>query len=346
MLVIRPVKMNDLDALYELAMARTFGLSTLPQDKAMLEKRIRESERAMQWMDEEAPRGDAYLFVMEEAETDQIVGTSGIVSKVGGFEPSWTYKIETSVRESKVLNVRNEVKTLHLTAEHDGPSEIGTLFLLPQHRGGGNGRLLSLCRFMFVADHPQHFDERFMAEMRGVIDEHGRSPFWEAIGRHFFNIDFHEADSVVLKNKRPIAELMPKHPIYVPLLPQTAQDVIGKVHESTKPALNLLESEGFRFGNEIDIFEAGPVVYCKRDDIRVVRDSCVAAISELTDDEPKGQYMVSSRYDGFRCVKAGVNAAGAGIKLSKTSAGALGVGVGDTVRYATLRPQDQSEQHG
>ena len=57
---------------------------------------------------------------------------------------------------------------LHLVAEHNGPCEIGSLFLAPVHRGGHNGRVLSLSRFLFMADHEHCFDPVVLAEMRGV----------------------------------------------------------------------------------------------------------------------------------------------------------------------------------
>ena len=89
------------------------------------------------------------------------------------------------------------------------------------------------------------------------MDDHGRSPFWDALGKHFFDVDFPNADYLSLVNKKFIADLMPKHPIYIPLLPKDAQDVIGKVHEQTEPALKLLEAEGLRDRDVGDRAERG-----------------------------------------------------------------------------------------
>ena len=75
----------------------------------------------------------------------------------------------------------------------------------------------------------------------------GNSPFWEWLEAHFFSMDFPTADYLSgIGNKVFIAELMPRYPIYTNLLSQEAQDVIGHVHEKTRPALRLLEREGFR----------------------------------------------------------------------------------------------------
>src|SRR5262249_2187424 len=158
------------------------------KDAKLLRKRIRESLRGFEHLaDEDAPKGETYLFVLEDIENHKVVGTCGVVSKVGGFEPFYAYRVETSVPESNQLNVRNEIGTLPLVEEHDGPCEIGSLFLSPSYRKDGNGRLLSLSRFLFMAEHREYFDPVVIAEMRGVVDDQGQSPFWDALGRHFFD---------------------------------------------------------------------------------------------------------------------------------------------------------------
>jgi hypothetical protein len=167
---------------------------------------------------------------MEDRQSHRVVGACGITSKVGGFQPFWSYKIESVRFESNVINVRKDVPVLTILEEHDGPCEIGSLFLHPDYRGGGNGRMLQLVRFLLIAEHRDRFESTVVSEIRGVLDANGRSPFWNAIGQHFFGIDFAEADRLSVVNKKFIAELMPRHPIYIPLLPLDAQAVIGKPH--------------------------------------------------------------------------------------------------------------------
>src|SRR5207244_699397 len=135
------------------------------------------------------------------------------------------------------------------------------------------GRLLQLVRFLFMAEHPQCFESTVVSEIRGVVDAAGRSPFWDALGQHFFDIDFAEADRLSIVNKRFIADLMPRHPIYIPLLPKTAQEVIGKPHPESQRAVTNLEAQGFKFNNQVDIFDAGPVMICPRDEVKTVKRS-------------------------------------------------------------------------
>jgi arginine N-succinyltransferase len=344
MLVIRPVRAADLDALLGLAELTSFGLTTLPRDPDYLAGRIRDSEDGFRRLADQRPRGEPYLFVMEDTAAGRVVGTAGIVSKVGGFEPFYAYRIETSVHESKMLGIRKEIRTLHLEKEHDGPCEIGSMFLHPEWRARGAGRTLSLARFLFMAEHRWSFDETVIAEMRGVIDAAGHSPFWDAVGRHFFEIEFPNADYLSLLNKRFIADLMPHHPVYIPLLPPAAQAVIGQVHPDTRPALAILEQEGFTFTGMVDIFEAGPIVSCPRDRLRLVRESRslpVAGLIEAAGDtaaEAGGDWIVAGWREGFRACRSAVELPpGEGVGLPRETARALGVRVGDTVRIGRLR---------
>ncbi len=336
MYVIRPVSSRDFDQIVSLTKSTSFGLTTLPRDPELLEKRIIESEHSFANFETGEPKGQAYLFVMEEIETGAVIGTCGIVSKVGGFEPFYAYRIEASIHESETLQIRKEISVLHLVAEHNGPSEIGSLFLHPDHRHAGNGRLLSLSRFLLMAEFPFLFDQEVIAEMRGVVNEKGKSPFWDAVGKHFFDLEFPKADYLSLVNKEFIGDLMPVHPIYIPLLPQAAQEVIGKVHEKTRPARAMLESEGFRFDQMIDIFEAGPILHCPRDGIRAVQESQQALVTEIVEKiGSEKRWLVSSTSPDFRVVQCHLGIQKSGIQIDRATADALQVSVGDAVRYVS-----------
>lgn len=341
MLVIRPIAAEDLPALYSLAAKAGFGLTTLPRDRKILKERIEGStlsflKRATK------PGGEKYLFVLEDQENGKICGTTGVVSKVGGFEPFYAYEIKNMVYQSKQLGVRNEIKVLNLVEEHNGPSEIGTLFLSAPYRGGGNGKLLSRSRFMFMADHLGLFEKKVIAELRGVIDRRGRSPFWEAVGRHFFNMDFPKADLLSMHSKTFIAELMPRHPLYVPLLPEKAREVIGQVHPWTVPARRLLEAEGFADDGTVDIFEAGPTVSCQTRKIRTVVQSRCSNIIGVQDAIGHDQnHLMSNRgFENFRACKGKMFEVSEGVITTPEVLQALKLGVGDSLRWISMSSQE------
>jgi arginine N-succinyltransferase len=345
MLVIRTAQVADLDPLYELISSSTYGLTTLKISKDQLEERLEDSQYSFR-RKPKRPSGQPYVFVMEDLDHGTIVGTCSIYSKVGGFEPFYAYRIERVVRESEQLKARREFQVLHLVKEHDGPTEIGSLYLHPDYRGSGNGRLLSLSRFLFMANFPHRFDRQVIAEMRGCVDSEGRSPFWEAIGRHFFDIEFPKAEMLTTVSKNFIADLMPVHPIYVALLPESAQATIAQVHAQTEPALALLQKEGFEHRQLIDIFDGGPVMHCDVENVRVVKQSVRGQVKQIRDDlEGSPRLICNVSEEGFRCVLGPVEVTSVGndggmaeVSLGRVTAMGLGVRMDETIRFAELKP--------
>ncbi len=338
MLIVRRVREDDIESLFTLIGQSELGLTTLKISKQKLQDRVEQSVFAF-GREVAKPEGQPYVFVMEDVKTKELVGTSAIYSKVGGFEPFYSYRINRSIHESSELNVRKEIQVLHLNAEHNGPTEIGSLFLAPSCWGGGLGRLLSMTRFLFMAEFPERFEQEVVAEMRGVVQSDGKSAFWSAIGAHFFQIDFPRAETLTSQSKKFIADLMPKHPIYIPLLPKDAQDVIGRVHRNTEPAKAMLEKEGFQFRNFIDIFDGGPTLHVDRSQIRAVRDSRGGVVASVVDALPvEDEWVVSNAQLDFRCCRGPVQWTDSGAVLDVATAASLNLKPGDRVRAVELRP--------
>ena len=265
--ILRPVRESDHDDLFHLVGTIGHGLTSLPSNPDFLARRIDDSLRAFDPRVHK-PGGEMYLFVLEDTRSGKIIGTSGVLSRVGGFDPFYTYTIHEGVQEYEPLGIRTRLQTLHLTKNHKGPTEICSLFLHRDYRSGGLGRLLSVARFCFMKAFPERFDEEVIAELRGYINEDHQSPFWEAVGVKFFEKDYYTADILSgLGEKEFIDVLMPKYPIYVTLLPESARSVIGKVHPHTEPARRILMKEGFEETNEVDIFDAGPILKAQRENL-------------------------------------------------------------------------------
>lgn len=345
MVLIRPVSLADLDQLIGLAEQAGVGLTTLPRDRDLLRRRILKSQRSLENIPER-PGGESYLFVMQDADSEKIVGASGVVSKVGGFEPFYAYRLENQTIDSQFLKVHKQIPVLHLVREHDGPAEVGSLFLSPDYRKKDHGRFLQLVRFLFIAEYPQAFEPLVVSELRGMIDADGHSAFWDAVGKHFFEIDFPKADYLSVVNKKFIADLMPTHPIYVPLLPAEAQRVIGKVHESSIPALKNLQAEGFTITSMVDIFDAGACVSCPRDEIRTVRQSHAAVVEQISDEAiESATYMIGNFAPTFRATIGPLQiVAPDRVCVESRIAELLKLTVGSAIRYAALRPAAGSAQ--
>lgn len=307
MFVIRPIQQKDFPALFEMAKESGHGFTSLPVNEELILNRIKRAEDAFTNPNANMPGEFGYLFVMEDPETGAIMGTSGIESSVGLTDAFYHYHLSKVVHNSRELNIYNTAEILTLCNDYTGAAELCTLFLREPHRKGVNGRVLSKFRFLFLAQNKQRFSDTVIAEMRGVSNDAGESPFWEWLETHFFSMDFPTADYLTgIGQKVFIAELMPKYPVYVSLLTKPAQEVIGVVHPKTAPALKLLKSEGFNWNGYVDIFDAGPTVECDLNQIRTVRHSDmyqVNIVPELDnqDDDSTGYVMISNtEVENFR----------------------------------------------
>ena len=339
MLLIRPIRPEDAGAFLELSIAAGAGMTSLPTEMERIEHKI-ESSVASFAREVESPGDETYLFVAEDRASGRIVGTCALFAAVGLHRPFYSYKIVRFAHSSMELDHFEEVDTLMMVNEYRGAAEVASLFLRPDARGNQNGKFLSRSRFLFLAQFGERFADLVMAEMRGVHAEDGASPFWDGLGRHFFDMEFIKADRLSSLGKYQfIADLMPKFPIYIRLLPSDAQAVIGQPHPATRPAYELLLREGFRFEGCVDVFDAGPTLHCPRSEIRGVRKSRLAEIAWVVDRVPPGarQMIGTTRLADYRACAATLLALDDGrVVLDAETAEALGVAPGEAVRFTEL----------
>nr|WP_256834573.1 arginine N-succinyltransferase [Pseudomonas oleovorans] len=334
-MIVRPVRSADLPALIDLARSTGAGLTTLPANEERLAHRVGWAEKAFRG---EAERADAdYLFVLED-DAGKVVGISAVAGAVGLREPWYNYRVGLTVSASQELNIHRQVPTLFMANDLTGNSELCSLFLHADHRSGLNGRLLSKARFLFIAEFRELFGDKVIAEMRGMSDDRGRSPFWESLGRHFFKMEFSQADYLTgVGNKAFIAELMPKFPLYTCFLSEDARAVIGRVHPDTEPALAMLKAEGFSYQGYVDIFDAGPAIEAETAKIRAVQGSqnLVLAIGTPGDDaEP---FLIHNRKrQDCRITAAPARLAAGTLVVDPLTAKRLRLSAGDQVRAVTL----------
>jgi arginine N-succinyltransferase len=336
--IIRPIQQQDYSALYDIAHESGVGFTSLPVNEALLKSKIDSSIQSFA-KDIDQPGDESYLFVMQDTDSQEVVGTSGIESSVGLDDAFYHYHLSKVVHASRELNIYNTVDILTLCNDYTGVSEICTLFLRQSARQGLNGRLLSKFRFLFLMEHQSRFAQRIIAEMRGISDENGQSPFWQWLEEHFFSMDFPTADYLTgIGQKQFIAELMPKYPIYVSLLSKQAQAVIGKVHEKTKPALQMLEQEGFSCRGYVDIFDAGPTVEANLHHIRTAQASQKMSI-KIQDSVAEDQstfFVINTQVQDFRgvCSKLIIELDTQTAIIGQQAADALGIKTGDQIRFA------------
>ncbi|RDE18243.1 hypothetical protein DV711_16375 [Motiliproteus coralliicola] len=350
MLIIRPCQHSDLADLLSLSRATGAGMTSMPADEAAWLAKIEASQRAFSLTtDSSKPASHSYFMVLEDPNSGRVVGTTAVYTGIGLEKPFYSYKLSTLVTRSRDLALTRKAQVLNLVNDYTGSTEVGSLFLLPEARQPGVGRFLSRGRFLLMADFPTRFGDRVMAELRGWQDEQGQSPLWQHLGSKFFGIEFQQAvEAVALKGPQFITDMMPRHPIHLELLPDSARAVIGKPHPSSAPAMNMLLKEGFEFDGYVDLFDGGPSIHAQISDVHGVRDSRTAAISISRRPLKAATEMMLSngRLDQYRLVQAPARLLADGrLQLEATCAEALQLQPGDRVRFLESRQAQSQAQH-
>lgn len=331
--VIRAARDEDLQHLYEMAKLTGGGFTNLPPDRGALEAKLARSHAALA-RQEDGVHDDLFVLILENRRTGEVRGTCQVFTRVGQIWPFYSYRIGTVTKHSRELSRTFRAEILSLVNDLEGASEVGGLFLHPNERAGGLGMLLARSRYLFIARHRARFADRILAELRGVIDEAGGSPFWDGVAGRFFGMNFQDADAFnAVHGNQFIADLMPKHPIYTAMLSEHARSVIGLPHPSGRAAMRMLENEGFAFENYVDIFDGGPTMTARTDQVHTVRDAVLATIERI---EPGGDAALVSTgtLADFRASHGRVQTLETGgIAIDADTAALLAVEPGDTLLY-------------
>ncbi len=336
--IIRPATTNDLQPIYEMAKRTGGGFTNLPPDKPALSAKLEKSDAAFSRKGDELGN-DMFVFVLENTATREVRGTCQIFSQVGQKWPFYSYRLGTLTQHSEELDQTFRAEMLSLSTDLEGATEVGGLFLHPAERSGGFGMLIARSRYLFIGLHRSRFAERTLAELRGVIDEAGMSPFWDGIAGRFFGMNFQDADEFnAARGNQFIADLMPKHPIYTAMLPDSARAVIGVPHPTGRAAMRMLENEGFEWEKYVDIFDGGPTMSVKTDAIKSIREaqtSVVVGTSDALGDHKGGAKVLAARgtLGQFRAAFAWIEQADGGVVVDQESAALLGLDKGDTVTH-------------
>ncbi len=330
--VMRAAGPADLDGFLELRARAGSGFTSLMLDDRAMGERLELSAASFTEITD-APGPERYLIALEHIETGALAGCCGVKATIGETPPFFNFRLIHEAQSSANVNRRFDIDVLIGVNDFTGCTEVGSLFVRPEHRGPGVGRALAQSRYLLMATAPNRFNEQVVSELRGIVSPEGVSPFWEALGRHFFRMDFDEADRLsATTDNQFILDLMPQHRIYVDLLPESARAVIGKCHVDGAGARRLLEWEGFSFSSVIDIFDGGPLVSAPRDHIRTLREARRKRVKISTAlDAAKRGLIAASHVVDFRCVTARVAVDGDTAKLDSATAAALKVETGAEV---------------
>jgi arginine N-succinyltransferase len=300
--LFRAATLADLDAFERIASASAIGITTLPADRAQLAHKLERAALSFASADE-ASGEETYLFVVEDA-SGRIVGSSGITARAGFRDRFYSYRNEMVVHASAALAASHRIHTLHLCHDLTDHTLLTSFYIEPEHAHTLAPQLLSRARLLFIAEFAERFSDRIAAESPGLADDAGRCPFWDAVGRRFFDMDYPAVETLTGgRSKSFIAELLPQSPVYVPLLPEEAQWAIGQLHPVSELPFSILVDEGFDTDTYVDIFDGGPTVDARVALLKTVaRSYRMASAREIVCD---GWRLVANTERGdFRAVLA------------------------------------------
>ena len=335
---VRPAQPGDLKAILALAGGTGPRLSsTLPARDEALAKKIELSMRAFDGTTgpDESPR---FLFVLEDTSNGCVRGVAGIDARAGHGQPFYNYRKDALIHASHELGVSRRVEVLYPSHALTDKTLLCAFTIDPELRGTDAAELLSRARMMFIASHRHLFTDQIVVEIQGVQTDTGEVPFWDSLGGHFFNMDFETADqhSGAL-SKTFIAELMPPNPIYVTLLTPEAQAVLGQAHEKTRLTQELLEREGFRAGDYLDIFDAGPVLEARTDSLKTIVSSLPGTLHGKPSEDGERYLICGGSQSGFRCAVTAMTETLAGeIRVPVKTWHCLGLDAGEQIRVSPL----------
>jgi arginine N-succinyltransferase len=268
---IRAAGMSDLDELH--ALARFLNTVNLPDDRSAIARILEVSERSFRG-DIADPSEREFVFLLHDRQERRAIGSSMIIAQLGRpGEPYIYLDVDREERYSATLQKHFVHQVLSVRYAYDGPTEIGGLVVHPAYRTAPErlGSLISFARFLFIAQARADFQDELLAELLPPLEPDGTSHLWEALGRHFTEMSYSEADQLSKRNKEFIRGLFPQGEIYASLLPPKAQAVIGVVGQETRGVEKMLRRIGFRYAERVDPFDGGPHFIAPTDDVTLVR---------------------------------------------------------------------------
>lgn len=322
---IRSLREDDYDALKALIDQTGVGLTSLPKNDARIHELVEKGAKSFKTNIEDA----FYLFVLEQPETLELIGTSGIYAKSPHKTQLWMEELKLP---PLFPEVPHHISYLTYKKNEDHSSELCALYLLHKTRQEGLGKLLSYSRFHYIAANLSKFSKSLFADLRGFIDINDESPFWNAVGRHFLDVDFKHLMKLRDVDENAAFDLMPKLPLYFELLPMNAKLALGEAHPHSKAALEMLMEQGFSKSKEFDIYDGGPRIRASTTEIKTIKESkriCIQAVVGQLEDKPA--LISNEREDFYACngkidVKKGI--------IDLETARALEVKPGEFVRYS------------
>ncbi|MEM9422001.1 MAG: arginine N-succinyltransferase [Pseudomonadota bacterium] len=323
--VLRPGRVSDVDALYDLAAQTGPGFTSLVTDRDLLAQRLSAAETSFSTISHSLPVAD-HLLIAEKISSGEVVGCSTIKVPNGPRPGFLNYRL---CRDDDGV-----VTHLQATDALADAAEVGSLFAAPAARGTGAGRLLAQGRYMLIASAPDHFSPMVMAELRGLGNEHEEPALWKCLGRSLYGMPFEVADEKIGSGDFTfMVKDTPMGPIPLSTLSPDAIAALGECHPDGQPALKLLKREGFKDVDLVDLFDGGILVSARTSELLTLKKSQLLPISTKKTDLAGPRALISNdQLSDFRCVIASANISDQTLHVAPETLDALGLSDGELAR--------------
>jgi arginine N-succinyltransferase len=287
------------------------------------------------------PSEESYLFVLEDVDSRELVGTAAIHASAGSNGTYFAFRNDVIQQVSRDLNISHSVHALTLCSELTACSQLsGFSYPRPRTRPARSGAAVArapavrgagaapLRRPLLRAAGRRHRRRRPVAVLGCAGPQVLQDGFPRCRARH---------------RRRPqphlIVELMPHYPGVRAAAARPAQAAMGQIHPSGQLAFDLLTEEGFEADEYIDIFDGGPILQAHKHALRSFCGSMHRRVANAERSRPRA--AARTRWSPTRWPAASASApswpardpadTSESICLPPAAQQALGVAPGDSV---------------
>ncbi len=272
---------------------------------------------------------------------------------IGVVLPRAWYHVGVTVHAAAELQLFHRQRTLLLGNDHTGASELADLVCAHEASDDGHSlplamqaaalREVLLTALLVMASRRIRYAGTLIAELPGLRDGAGQSPFWHGLGRHFYSGD--PALAAIRHGdawRCHVAALLPRQPVTTAFLPAAAQAAIAQVAPSSRLQCELLETCGLRYSHHVSVHDGGPVLEADLDALPAVTGSRSWRLAE--GDGPGLQasicLLLSEDADGRLCaLRAAVSPLGSRLQIGVAARARLRLAPGDTVWALPLQDE-------
>lgn len=209
------------------------------------------------WTLREAAAEDGGLELLLE-QGGAALASLTIAFDIGLQEPRAWYHVGCVVHAARPLQLFQRRRTLQLGNDLTGASELASVQW--RREGLDEATQAELLRLLLAEAvrrvglaRPQ---QPLIVELPGLRDAQGLPPFWQGLGRRFYQGDPGQQGR---RWRSWVAALLPRQPVYACFLPEAAQAAIGVADEGSQLLAEALQALGFVPDGHVDIVDGGPV---------------------------------------------------------------------------------------